>query len=162
MSNDDFIQEIVKHGWKKDDISFVETNNINLPKEIFDLCSKFSFLSNSQENSWIYSVDYYKSKLDVAFEWDFFQKSSLECAMNSKQIEEINLFWKNQIPFAASVKSGYSYISYNKSDGSIWTGTEPEYEDSAEEICASLEEFKVIVIEHLNGVKINPLLEDFF
>ena len=92
----------------------------------------------------------------------FFQISSLEYAMPPKQTEEINLFWQNQVPFAASVKYGHSYISYNKANGSIWTGTEPEHEDSAEEICASLEEFKVIIIEHLSGVKINSLLEDFF
>ena len=69
--NDDFVKEILKHGWKKNDIYTIESNDINLPKELFDLCSRFSFLSNSQENSWIYSVNYYKSKLDVAFEWDF-------------------------------------------------------------------------------------------
>ena len=155
------LKKFLSMGGKKNDIYTIESNDINLPKELFDLCSRFSFLSNSQENSWIYSVDYYKSKLDVAFEWDFFQKSSLECAMNSAQTEEINLFWQNQVPFMASVKSGYSYISYSKSNGSIWTGTEPEYEESAEQICASLEEFKIIFIEHLNGVKINPFLEDF-
>lgn len=162
MNNDEFIQEVLKQGWKKDEASIVEINDINLPEELFDLCSRFSFLSNLQENSWIYSVDYYKSKIDAAFEWDFFQKSSLECAMSSKQTEEINLFWQNQIPFVASVKSGYSYISCSKVNGSIWTGIEPEYEDSAEEICASLEGFKVVIIEHLNGVKINSFLEDFF
>ena len=69
--NDDFVKEILKHGGKKNDIYTIESNDINPPKELFDLCSRFSFLSNSHENSWIYSVNYYKSKLDVAFEWDF-------------------------------------------------------------------------------------------
>ena len=162
MSNDEFIQEILKHGWRKNDISTIESNDLDLPKELFELCSKFSFLSNSQENSWIYSIDYYKSKLDVAFEWDFFQKSSLECAMSPKQIEDINSFWNKNIPFAASVKVEYSYISYNKDNGSIWIGMEPEYEESAEEICTTLDEFKNIVIDHLNGKISNPLLENFF
>lgn len=161
MSNDEFIKEILKYGWKKNGISTVETNDIKLPQELFDLCSKFSFLSNSQENAWIYSVDYYKSKLDVAFEWDFFHKSSLECAMSQKQIEEVNLFWEDQIPFAASVKFEYSYISYNKINGSIWIGNEPEYENSAEEFCASLDEFKGVVLDHLKGVKINSFLQNF-
>ena len=56
--NDDFVKEILKHGWKKNDIYTIESNDINPPKELFDLCSRFSFLSNSHENSWIYSVNY--------------------------------------------------------------------------------------------------------
>ena len=67
------LKKFLSMGGKKNDIYTIESNDINLPKELFDLCSRFSFLSNSQENSWIYSVDYYKSKLDVAFEWDFFK-----------------------------------------------------------------------------------------
>ena len=117
MSNDEFIQEILKHGWRKNDISTIESNDLDLPKELFELCSKFSFLSNSQENSWIYSVDYYKSKLDVAFEWDFFQKSSLECAMSPKQIEDINSFWNKNIPFIGVFNA---FLRYNYRFFIIW------------------------------------------
>jgi len=78
---------------------------------------------------------------DSEFEWNFFEKSSLECAMDESQRVEVLSFWMEHIPFCASVADGYSYIAFRLSDGAVVLGTEPEYEESAKVISNSMENF---------------------
>ena len=139
-----FIDALLDSGWIKEGENLACAEKVaeaNIPHEIAALCSQYSALRNPDETIWLYSIQDYAGFSDSGFEWDFFEKSSLECALDAQQKRAVQIFWREHVPFGASVADGYAYLAYRWADGAIVMGSEPEYENSAEWIADSLTAF---------------------
>ncbi|WP_436897925.1 hypothetical protein [Acinetobacter gyllenbergii] len=144
MDASQFVDALVNIGWVKEFVEIVKEEKVidnKLPSEIEELCSKYSVLRNKDDTFWFYSEFDYVSAGDSAFEWDFFEKNSLECSVNDVQKSHVLNFWRAHLPFGVSVVNGYSYVALRIEDGVVVIGVEPEYEDSAKVIAKSLEDF---------------------
>ena len=161
MNATEFINTLIHSGWIKEGggvAHIINPPEIKLPPEIEALCSQYNVLRNSGDTAWFYSMQDYSTEGESAFEWNFFEKSSLECAVNEHQKLSVLKFWHEHMPFGASVADGYSYIAYRMEDGAVVLGNEPEYEESARLIASSLEEFFKNFIQAVHG-KPNELLD---
>lgn len=144
MRAEDFVEALVKLGWTREvdeDARNMDLRELVLPKDVDLLSRGYSLLSNARDTSWFYSRADYAGASDSGFEWDFFRKNSLECALDVVQAEAVRKFWSEHFPFAASVADGYAYLAMRLSDGAIVFGDEPEYEASARVIAGSMSDF---------------------
>ena len=89
-----------------------------------------------------------------------FERLSLDAAMSEADRQCVQEFWQAHIPFAASVASDYAYLAL-RSDGVVVCGYGPEFEESAEQVAASLSDFLALFIAHLNGSARDERLVDF-
>jgi hypothetical protein len=164
MDYDEFINSLVDNKWIKEDknnICLADVHSIILPCEINKLCSLYSILRNPEDTVWFYSLDDYIGSSKSEFEWNYFEKNSLECAINESQRKDILNFWGNHIPFGASVVNGYSYIAFRSTDKAIVIGNEPEYEDSATPVAQSIERFFDLCISTIYKKDLNSPISYF-
>jgi thiol-disulfide isomerase/thioredoxin len=154
MNPMEFVEALSNSGWVREtnlDAQTTKISCVKLPHELEMLCSQYSTLTNPDETVWFYSKLDYDESSDSAFEWNFFEKNSLECVLNESQRVSVLDFWANHIPFCMSVADGYSYIAFRLSDGSIIFGNEPEYEESAIVIADSIGDFFELFISSIHG-----------
>jgi hypothetical protein len=149
-----FVETLSNRGWIREmnpDAQLIEVLPVKLPHQIEVLCSQYISLRNIDDTVWFYSKLDYNGVSDSEFEWNFFEKNSLECVVNEIQRASVLNFWEKHIPFCASVIDGYSYIAFRHHDGVIIYGREPEYEDSAKIIANSIEDFFEIFLSSIHG-----------
>jgi len=154
MNAAQFVKALNDSGWVREtnqDVQVTKASSVKLPHEIEVLCSTYSILQNPDETVWFYSKLDYNDAGGSAFEWNFFERSSLECALDESDRASVQDFWAKHIPFGASVADGYSYIAFRLSDGAIVSGNEPEYEDSATVVAASMESFFELFVSSIRG-----------
>ncbi len=145
------------------------TEPVSLPKAITDRYSNipdsykafletFSVLSNDSDTAWFISVEDFNGETESEFSWDEFEKMGLEVLADDKEeCQRIKDFWDNHLPIAMSVGDDYQYLCIDLSEenyGKIYYGIEPEFEDSIELVCESLEEL-------FSAIEENEDLESF-
>lgn len=88
MNAAQFVEVLSKNGWVREtnpSAQAMEVSSVELPHGIEELCSKYSALQNSDDTVWFYSKLHYSGISDSEFEWNFFEKNSLECVINESQ-----------------------------------------------------------------------------
>jgi hypothetical protein len=74
------------------------------------------------------------------YRWNELELQSLEGARRDPSWQQdIQTFWDEHFPIALSIEDGYSYHAL-RSDGTVVTGREPEYEE-ADKVAQSYAEF---------------------
>ncbi len=151
----EFLSYLKEQGWH---VELNQGNQVNLPTEIhtryanipqawFDFIRTVQGLKNSGDTTWFLCADDFKVQPDDAFQWNEWERISLESAEHDAAwAHEITEFWDNHLPILLSVHDGYSYYAISMQDGSIVQGEEPEFE-----VCTkaanSLDEFMQKVIQ---------------
>lgn len=91
--------------------------------------------------------DYERTNNTDGFEWNEFEKMSLESAESDDEKEEIKKWWECHLPVAMSVKGDYTFLAIDLDTGNIVQGYEPEFEDT--EVVA--ENFEVLIKMIISG-----------
>ena len=163
MTVHDFIAALQAQGWALQPAAAAVHNAalpLNLPGDLHALCAAHGGLHNAAQTVWLYSLSDYADLAESAFEWNVFERLSLDAAMNEADRQCVQQFWQTHIPFAASVAGDYAYLAL-RSDGAVVCGHGPEFEASAEHVAASLSDFLAQFIAHLNGTGRDARLLDF-
>ncbi len=124
----------------------------NIPDNYKAFLETFTVLSNSRDTSWFISIEDFNGEADSGFSWNEFEKMSLDALADDKEeCQRIKEFWDNHLPIAISVGGDYQYLCIDLSKenyGKIYYGVEPEFEDSIEPVCDSLEQlFSAIAVK---------------
>ena len=163
MTPAQFIQALQALGWVAQPASAVPQSAalpVSLPSELQALCAAHEGLHHAAQTAWFYSLGDYAGLAGSAFEWDFFERMSLDAAMSAHERQSVQQFWRAHVPFAASVAGDYAYLAL-RDDGAVVRGIGPEFEASAELLAHSLPQFFAQFIAHLNGQARDPRLLDF-
>lgn len=141
-----------------------------MPSPLQALCAAHGGLHNAAQTAWFYRLSDYApgsvhpsscSSAGAAFEWDFFERLSLEAALTDADRRAVQQFWQAHVPFAASVAGDYAYLAVRQGDGAVIAGCGPEFEDAAEPVADSLPAFFSQFIAHLTGRVRDDRLLDF-
>ena len=104
------------------------TERYAVPAEWLMFISDFECCSNLDDTVWFLTCEDYQNQ--KAFRWNEWELLSLESAQSETELSEIMQFWNQHFPVILSVKDGYAYYAVNTADGSIISGSEPEFENS--------------------------------
>lgn len=143
------------HGWR---IEVTKENTRNLPDEIqrrypnispqwHDFIRGLDVLMNQEETTWLLCFKDFYGQGDYAFQWNEWEKMSLDSADDDVEWqEEIRRFWNLHFPVVMSVKDGYAYYAISMDDGAIVYGYDPEFEE-CETVAASFEDFLEKIVD---------------
>lgn len=110
--------------------SAVATRYTNIPKQWLEFIETVKCMRNSEETIWFLCANDYEKQSEEAFQWNEWEKISLESADGDNEWEnQIQAFWNNHLPIIMSVRACYSYYAISMEDGSIVKGEEPEFEE---------------------------------
>ena len=163
MTPAQFIPSLQTLGWVAQPASAVAQTAclpVYLPSELQALCAAHGGLHNVAQTAWFYSLGNYAGQAGSAFEWDFFERMSLDAAMSEHERQVVRAFWQAHLPFAASVSGDYTYLALRE-DGAVVCGIGPEFEASAEVVAKALPSFCDRFIAHLSGQARDVRLLDF-
>lgn len=125
----------------------ITTRYTNIPKEWLEFIKTVKSMMNAEETVWFLCADDYEMQSEDAFQWNEWERISLESAMGDNEWESrIRAFWDEHLPIIMSVKGGYSYYAVSMKDGMVVRGAEPEFEE-CEAVAASFTEFAEKVIK---------------
>lgn len=132
-----FLSYMKENGWKIEqneqgsELPEAITNRYtNIPGLWLELAGKVKQMVSPDETIWFLCAGDYEIQGDTAFQWNEWERISLESAVGDTEWEErIKKFWDNHLPVVMSVKDGYSYYAISMKDGSVVHGTEPEFEE---------------------------------
>lgn len=150
-----FVDYMKESGWKVELYenqsaylsSVVTARYTNIPKQWLEFIKTVKSMMNAEENIWFLCANDYEMQSKDAFQWNEWEKISLESAMGDIEWENrIKAFWDENLPIIMSVKGGYSYYAVSMKDGKVVRGAEPEFEE-CEEIAVSFTEFEEKVIK---------------
>jgi hypothetical protein len=105
-----------------------------LPEDFKFFVSHIKSAVSNDEQSWFLCFDDYNNPEADSFQWDQYEKISLDAAKeenDSVWVSEIKSFWDCYLPIMISLRSGYSYIAIGVCDnnfGKIFHGIEPDFE----------------------------------
>lgn len=91
--------------------------------------------------------DYEHTNNTDGFEWNEFEKMSLESAESDDEKEKIKKWWECHLPVAMSVKGDYTFLAIDLDTGNIVQGYELEFEDT--EVVS--ENFEVLIKMIISG-----------
>lgn len=125
----------------------IATRYTNIPKQWLEFIETVKYMMNSDETMWFLCANDFDMQSDEAFQWNEWEKISLESAKGDKEWEsEIKSFWDNHLPIIMSVKGHYSYYAVSMEDGSVVKGAEPEFEE-CEVVATSFIEFTEKIVK---------------
>jgi hypothetical protein len=135
------IQTLVEHGWKIkttaapfDLPSFIKDRYSRLPVEVGEILADLEECISPDEKSWLLCLPDFCGSNEAAFDWNEFEKQSLQTAENDEAWKsEIVHFWNHHFPIYISVRDGYEYAAISLIDntyGQVVSGREPEYEET--------------------------------
>lgn len=114
----------------------------NLPANYLKFLNEFQLITNKDDNAWFNSIEDFNGESDSGFRWNEYEMMSLEALEGDEEAcNEIHNFWNTHIPIAMAVEGEYQYLCIDLSPenyGKIYYGVEPEFEDSADFVCDSL------------------------
>lgn len=170
-----FIELLLRKGWffkapteKLSDSSSSEDNRvINLikatPPDFQTFIQSFQELSGKGEDAWFISYSDYLSCNESGFSWNEYEKLSIQAAEENGDDEEkafLTKFWNSYLPFAYSLKNGYSYLAIGVSGenkGKIIYGQEPVFEDfsiEADSFEELLDSFTLTLTSNKESIKL--------
>lgn len=104
----------------------------------------FKELSSEKEDAWFLSYSHYlASKEEGDFSWNEYEQLSLQTAEEDGDAEEMAFlgeFWNSYLPFAYSIRNGYSYLAIGVS------GVNEERLSMAESLCLKNIVLRLIVL----------------
>lgn len=109
----------------------------------------FAEVISNDDKTWFLCQKNYNNMSDFAFDWNEFEKLSLDVAEDDEEWKkEIKQWWDKKIPIVMSVRDGYSFLAIDlESDsGKIVRGEDPEFEE-IEVVANSFFEFLDILIK---------------
>lgn len=143
-----FIDFLLQKGWllkplaeTQEDYSSAESKRVlalikATPLNFQAFIQSFKELSSRREDAWFLSYsDYLASNEEGGFSWNEYEQLSIQAAEEDGDDEEIALlseFWNSYLPFAYSIRNGYSYLAIGVSginEGKIIYGREPMFEE---------------------------------
>ena len=114
----------------------------HFPRAYADFIDGLAQCVAPDETAWFLTADNFEPKPEDQFRWNECERISLEAADGDEDIiQEVTAFWDNHLPILMNVASGYEYYAYRMDDGKIVMGYEPEFEESAEVVAGSFEDF---------------------
>lgn len=138
-----FIDDLIEKGWsfkpftekQGNQLSSDANRALNLIKEtplnFQNFIQNFQELISKGEDSWFLS--YYDYINDSDFSWNEYEKLSIQSTEeDDDEMLLLKKFWNTYLPFAYSVRNGYSYLAIGLSGtnkGKIIYGREPIFED---------------------------------
>ena len=173
-----FIKTLVQRGWsftpwgeKQDNHYSSEAKRVlrQIERTSLDFqhfIQSFQELTSHGEDSWFLSHSDYFINTDEGFSWNEYEKLSIQNAEEEGDDNEkifIEKFWDSYLPFAYSVRNGYSYLAIGVSgvnEGRVIYGREPIFEDFSIE-SNSFEDFLSSFLLVLTGQKSSSRLLDF-
>lgn len=173
-----FITPLIQRGWSFTPLEEKQDNHYSSEaKRVLGLIKEtslnfqhfiqhFQKLTSPGEDSWFLSYSDYFSDTDEGFSWNEYEKLSIQSAEEEEDNDEkilITKFWDSHLPFAYSVRNGYSYLAIGVSgvnEGKIIYGREPIFEDFSIE-ANSFEEFLSSFLLVLTTQKSSSILLDF-
>ena len=143
-----FIDFLLQKGWllkplaeTQEDYSSAESKRVLAlikvtPLNFQAFIQSFKELSSRREDAWFLSYsDYLASNEEGGFSWNEYEQLSIQAAEEDGDDEEIAFlseFWNSYLPFAYSIRNGYSYLAIGVSginEGKIIYGREPMFEE---------------------------------
>ena len=143
-----FIDSLLQKGWllkplaeTQEDYSSAESKRVlalikATPLNFQTFIQSFKELSSRREDAWFLSyLDYLASNEEGGFSWNEYEQLSIQAAEEDGDDEEIAFlseFWNSYLPFAYSIRNGYSYLAIGVSGinkGKIIYGREPMFEE---------------------------------
>ena len=143
-----FIDSLLQKGWllkplaeTQEDYPSAESNRVlalikATPLNFQAFIQSFKELSSRREDAWFLSYsDYLASNEEEGFSWNEYEQLSIQAAEEDGDDEEIAFlseFWNSYLPFAYSIRNGYSYLAIGVSGinkGKIIYGREPMFEE---------------------------------
>ena len=143
-----FIDFLLQKGWllkplaeTQEDYSSTESNRVlaiikATPLNFQAFIQSFKELSSRREDAWFLSYsDYLASNEEGGFSWNEYEQLSIQAAEEDGDDEEmafLSEFWNSYLPFAYSIRNGYSYLAIGISginEGKIIYGREPMFEE---------------------------------
>lgn len=133
-----FVKYMKKNGWNVELYeskstflsSAITTRYKNIPKQWLEFIETVKCMMNADETTWFLCANDFDMQSDEAFQWNEWEKISLESADGDKEWKsKIKSFWDNHLPIIMSVKGCYSYYAVSMDDGSVVKGAEPEFEE---------------------------------
>ncbi|MFI2990616.1 hypothetical protein ACNYDF_16990 [Klebsiella aerogenes] len=164
------ITKLMESGWKAEPLNIaavkplteaLNTRLHNIPELLYKLIFSFQYCTNKEDTAWfVVRPELLKEYNDDPFSWDEFERLSYDAAIDDSDRERVSSFWRGHFCFFMSVKSGYVHISVvtkGQDAGRIVFGYEPDFE-AVSVLANSIEEFFVLLIEHISGIKENEYL----
>jgi hypothetical protein len=161
MSNNikKFINWTEVKGWKlanRNDSNIVLPAHIterfqSIPEDFKSFLEMIDILIAPDEKVWFLSINDYCGSSDLAFNWNEFEKISLDSADGDNEWkQEIIKFWDRYLPVVMSVRNGYSYyaIDTQSTKNVVVYGYEPEFEE-VEEVANSFSEFLELIMKNI-------------
>ena len=143
-----FIDSLLQKGWllkplaeTQEDYPSAESNRVlalikATPLNFQAFIQSFKELSSRREDAWFLSYsDYLACNEEDGFSWNEYEQLSIQAAEEDEDDEEIAFlseFWNSYLPFAYSIRNGYSYLAIGVSGinkGKIIYGREPMFEE---------------------------------
>lgn len=143
-----FIDILLQKGWllkplveTQENYSSAESNRVldlikATPLNFQAFIQSFKELSSRREDAWFLSYsDYLIGNEEGGFSWNEYEQLSIQTAEEDGDDEEIAFlseFWNSYLPFAYSIRNGYSYLAIGVSgtnEGKIIYGREPVFEE---------------------------------
>lgn len=174
-----FIDLLLQEGWSLKPLGATEEDGASTycnrvltlikaaPLEFQVFIQSFKELSSEKEDAWFLSYsDYLASHEEGDFSWNEYEQLSLQTAEEDGDAEEMAFlgeFWNSYLPFAYSIRNGYSYLAIGVSgvnEGKIIYGREPMFEEYSVE-ADSFEELLDAFVLTLTGKKESSRLLEF-
>lgn len=144
-----FLQWAARNGWNiaYDENSHSLNNEIllrypDIPAEYRNFMDGLSCCCTADETTWFLTAKDYEPQPEDHFQYNEFEQISLDAAKGDDALLfTITQFWNQHFPIMISVANGYEYHAISLNSGKIITGYEPEFEDSADHVADSFEDF---------------------
>lgn len=150
-----FVKYMKESGWEvelfEDENTYlsniITARYTNIPKQWLEFIKTVKCMMNAEETIWFLCANDYEIQSEDAFQWNEWEKLSLESADGDTEWESrIKAFWDDHLPIIMSVKGGYFYYAVSMKDGAVVRGAESEFEE-CEAAAASFTEFTEKVIK---------------
>jgi hypothetical protein len=138
-----------------------------LPKDFLYFLATVELCVAPKGVMWFLTEAEYNRARDTPLAWDFCEQLSLEVLEQCSAIDEmtdVKDFWNAHLPILLADRGEYVYLAIGvqpENFGQIIKGFEPEFEESASQVCGSFTDFCQLYTEVLEGKAPARELHDF-
>ena len=135
---DKFLNWAKENGWTVEESTESQTlptavaeRYPDLPAEWYEFTEYLKNCADASDTVWFLMMDGYSPKDENEWQYNEFERISLEAADGDERwTEQIQNFWNGHFPIVMSVRDGYAYYAIRIADGSVVSGAESEFEET--------------------------------